>query len=135
MNVYGEPWPRRRPSTSTRGRLGPRPRKSAVATPPAVVKPLVPLPRSWPNELLKFCGSWVMRSLMSVFPDVSIYFDDKTCMGLVLTSFGAAMREPVTMISCRGSADTAGACCAKGDMLGRATAAAKNNPLLKDGTK
>jgi len=67
-----------------------------------VVKPLVVLPRSCPNELLKFCGSCMMRSLISVLPVVSIYFDEMTFIGLVLTSFGAAMREPVTMISCRG---------------------------------
>src|SRR5258708_12846915 len=74
-----------------------------------------------------------MRSLISVLPDVSIYFDDNTCIGLVLTAFGAAMREPVTMISCRGSADTAGACCARADMLGRATtpAPAKSNRLFE----
>src|SRR5271170_4391135 len=29
-------------------------------------------------------------------------FAEMTWMGLVLTSFGAAMREPVTMISCSG---------------------------------
>src|SRR5258707_15789322 len=42
-------------------------------------------------------------------------FAEMTCMGLVLTSFGAAMREPVTMISCRGleSSDVGGACCAE----------------------
>src|SRR6202035_5067638 len=40
-------------------------------------------------------------------------FEDTTCMGLVLTSFGEAMREPVTMISVNGpvsgAADTCGA--------------------------
>src|SRR5258708_27195351 len=135
MKVYGDPCPRRRPSTSTSVRLGPSPRKSAVAMPPAVVKPLVPLPRSCPNELLKFCGSWVMRSLISVLPDVSMYFDDKTCIGLVLTSFGAAMREPVTMISCRGSVDTAGGRRFRASKLGRGAAAAGNNPLFEDGQK
>ena len=42
-------------------------------------------------------------------------FAEMTCMGLVLTSFGAAMREPVTMISCRGveSSGVGGACCAE----------------------
>jgi len=49
----------------------------------------------------------VMRSLISVLPVVSMDSDDMTCIGLVLTAFGAAMREPVTMISCRvlGSSD------------------------------
>ena len=30
-----------------------------------------------------------------------MYFDDMTVIGLVLTSFGAAMRDPVTMISAK----------------------------------
>ena len=55
----------------------------------------------------------MMRSVTSVLPLVSIYFDDRTSIGLVLTSFGAAMRDPVTMISCSGaSGAAAGACCA-----------------------
>jgi hypothetical protein len=49
--------------------------------------------------LLKFWGNWVIRSLMSVLPVVSMDCDEMTWMGLVLVSFGAAMREPVTMTS------------------------------------
>ena len=54
-----------------------------------------------------------MMSVMSVMPDTWMDFAEMTWMGLVLTSFGAAMREPVTMISCSGgeSAATGGACC------------------------
>jgi hypothetical protein len=58
-----------RPSTSTKVRPGPSPRRSAVATPPAVARPDVPLPRSWPKSLVNICGSWLMMSLMSVLPD------------------------------------------------------------------
>ena len=80
----------------------------------------------------KFCGSWVMRSLISGLTGrFNIFRIDKTWIGLVLTSFGAAMREPVTMISCRGSADTVGACCANMDMLGAAIATARTSRLLK----
>src|ERR1700722_1512467 len=56
-----------------------------------------------------------MRSVISVLPLASMYFDERTSIGLVLTSFGAAMRDPVTMISCSagsGAAAAAGACCA-----------------------
>src|SRR6202034_1725801 len=58
---------------------------------------------------------WLMISLMSVLPDTWMDFAEMTWMGLVLTSFGAAMREPVTMISCSGgeSCVTGGACCAE----------------------
>src|ERR1700676_2579865 len=92
--------------------------------PPAVVKPLDMLPRSCPSELLKFCGNCMMRSLISVLPVVAMDSADMTCIGLVLTAFGAAIREPVTTISCMGSAVTAslGCCCAK---AGRLVAAAK----------
>ncbi len=41
----------------------------------------------------------MIRSLMSVFPVVAMDSADMTCIGLVLTAFGAAMREPVTTIS------------------------------------
>jgi hypothetical protein len=60
--------------------------------------------------------------------------DDKTSIGLVLTSFGAAMRDPVTMISCRGSdALAAGAVCASADMvvMVMATAAANSARALR----
>src|ERR1700719_3773670 len=56
-----------------------------------------------------------MRSVISVLPVASMYFDDRTSIGLVLTSLGAAMRDPVTMISCSGAsgaAVAAGTCCA-----------------------
>src|SRR5277367_546335 len=60
-----------------------------------------------------------MRSLISVLPVVAMDSDDMTWIGLVLTAFGAAMREPVTTISCRGSAVTAslGCCCATAGRL------------------
>src|ERR1700722_83778 len=48
-----------------------------------------------------------MMSLMSVFPDTCIDFEETTWIGLVLTSFGEAIRDPVTMISCRGPASAA----------------------------
>src|SRR5579863_1901217 len=51
---------------------------------------------------MNICGSWLITSMMSVLPDTWIDFAEMTWMGLVLTSFGAAMREPVTMISCSG---------------------------------
>jgi hypothetical protein len=56
----------------------------------------------------------MMRSLISVLPVVAMDSDVMTSIGLVLTAFGAAMREPVTMISCRGSAVAASlvGCCA-----------------------
>src|SRR6266404_5589874 len=42
-------------------------------------------------------------------------FEETTCMGLVLTSFGEAMRDPVTMISCKGGGSAAAATgCAAG---------------------
>ena len=64
---------------------------------------------------------------MSVLPDTSIYFDDMTVIGLVLTSFGAAMRDPVTMISVRAVSDgsaAAGVCCARAGTPASASAAA-----------
>src|SRR5450631_365290 len=33
--------------------------------------------------------------------------EETTCIGLVLTSFGEAMRDPVTMISCKGGGSVA----------------------------
>ena len=99
MPVFGAPMPSRRPSMSTSVRPGPSPRRSAVATPPAVVRPDVPLPKSWPRSFVNTCGSWLMMSVMSVFPDTWMDFDETTWIGLVLTSFGEAMRDPVTMIS------------------------------------
>src|SRR5882757_2599051 len=129
MKVYGDPWPKRRPSISTKVRFGPSPRRSAVAMPPAVVKPLVVLPRSCPSELLKICGSCRMRSLISVFPLVSMYCEDSTWIGLVLTAFGAAIRDPVTMISVRAgsvSAAATAACCARAGRGAKAIAAATN---------
>src|SRR3984957_6244050 len=131
--VLGDPCPRRRPSTSTSVRFGPSPRKSAVATPPGVVKPLVVLPRSCPSPLFMFCGNCVMRSLISVLPVVSMDSDDMTSIGLVLTAFGAAMREPVTMISCRGSsvAATLACCCAKADTLAAAAKTATKSCVLQ----
>src|ERR1700744_2404614 len=45
-----------------------------------------------------------MMSLMSVLPEILIDCEDTTCIGLVLTSLGDAMRDPVTMISVNGAA-------------------------------
>ena len=61
---------------------------------------------------------------MSDLPLASIYCEDMTWIGLVLTSFGAAMRDPVTMISCStGSAATpaVGACWAMAGICMAAT--------------
>src|SRR6476661_2781002 len=82
-----------------------------------------------------------MMSVISVLPDTCMDWDEMTCMGLVLTAFGEAMREPVTTISCSGSAGaaaTAAGCCAKAGVLVRvvamlvtAIAAANARHLLK----
>ena len=59
-----------------------------------------------------------------------MYFDAMTAIGLVLTSFGAAMRDPVTTISVRavsGCAVATGACCARAGRPVRAIAAAASN--------
>src|ERR1700761_119736 len=50
-----------------------------------------------------------MMSLISVLPETWIDCDDTTWMGLVLTSFGEAIRDPVTMISVSGAASGAAA--------------------------
>jgi hypothetical protein len=55
---------------------------------------------------VKFCGSWLMMSVMSVLPETRMSWRVTTLMGLVLVAFGAAMREPVTITS---SIDSAGA--------------------------
>ena len=68
----------------------------------------------------------LFRSI-SVFPLVSMYCEDSTWIGLVLTAFGAAILDPVTMISVRaasGSAAAAGACCAKAGRGAKAIAVA-----------
>src|ERR1700722_1796350 len=59
-----------------------------------------------------------------------MYFDDRTAIGLVLTSLGAAMRDPVTTISARavsGCAVAVGDCCARAGRPVRAIAAAMSN--------
>src|SRR3954462_14926657 len=124
MNVYGEPMPSRRPLTSTRVRFGPRPRRSAVATPPAVVRPGVRLPRSWPRSLVKFCGSWLMMSTMSFLPETTMSWLVTTWTGLGLVAFGLAMREPVTITSSwTASFGGLGGCCAIAGAQADATAA------------
>ncbi len=84
-------------------RWGPSPLKSAVASPPATVSPLVLLFRS-ENELLKFCGSCMMTSLMSVRPPSWISLAVTTWIGLVLVALGRLMREPVITTSSTGAA-------------------------------
>jgi hypothetical protein len=55
-----------------------------------------------------------MRSLMSVLPVVAMDSAETTWIGLVLTSFGTAMRDPVTITSSTtgAAASGAGAVCA-----------------------
>ena len=117
MAVLGEPTPRRRPSISTNVRFGPKPRKSAVATPPAVVNPEVRV-----AEILTQIVIEVLRQLGDEIADIGLagYLDgfrEMATIGLVLTSFGAAMRDPVTTTSSKAGSvgpghASAGACCA-----------------------
>ena len=76
----------------------------------------------------------MIRSLISVLPVVAMASADTTCIGLVLTAFGAAMREPVTTISCRGGSATLAAvigCCASAVALAAAATSARIICLLK----
>jgi hypothetical protein len=53
------------------------------------------------HEIAQFCGICSNTSLTPILPEVSMSLAVTTSIGLVLLTFGNAMREPVTMISVR----------------------------------
>jgi len=77
LAVFASATPSRRPLTNTSVRCGPRPLKSAVASPPAVVSALV-RPLKSANELTKFCGNRLITSLMSLRPEIWMSFSVTT---------------------------------------------------------
>ncbi len=97
--VLGSPAPRRRPSTSTSVRWGPRPRRSTVVKPPVEVKGLEVLPKS-AFALMMFCGRAFITSEISVCPCSWISWLLTMVVGLVAEMFaGTGIREPVTTTS------------------------------------
>src|ERR1044071_3533161 len=87
----------RRPLTSTRVRWVPRPRRSSR------FRPVVPRKRlefCW-LKVLRIDGSSLSRSPTEVLPVSTSSSADTVVTGTGASRFGRAMRDPVTMISCR----------------------------------
>jgi hypothetical protein len=90
--LRGSPGTTRRPSTSTRVRVGPRPRRSTVAMP---CEPLE-MPAPW---FAVTCGRLFSRSSVRVTPCSLTSALPTTVIGLALVRLGCGMREPVTTTS------------------------------------
>src|SRR3954470_12134230 len=92
IDEVGLPPIRRRPSISTRVRLGPRPRRFTVAVPSEALETLEPC-------AAKDCGRELIRSSTRLTPWALMSAAVTLVTGATLVRFGVGIRVPVTTIS------------------------------------
>ena len=105
---------KRRPSSNTRFRVSPRPRRLSEARPASATAPTVL--DVWPCTN---CGNWFIACSILTVPLCAMASSPTVTMGLVDEKSERAMREPVTTISSTSTASAlvAGGVCPSADVL------------------